>query len=264
MNPTILFIIVLIGLFAAICVVSYLLALSPAAQKRNKLNKQAKLDFKSARGTVHLELMREANRRNLQELDRCRAALDGARRRQADIEARRDHELRQTLEAYILQTRLREIPGIGQALAEQLRFLAQRDGGLRALRSASNRVYGIGETRQAAIDLWVAGCETQMPILLTGDFPGKADAQKRYTTALATSSAETGKLTAQVKMISTRLDRLRIEIEPLAQVTPAAFYRALSGSESLPENAERYLRGAFAEWEPVPEWFKEIVGGVSD
>ena len=47
MNPTILFIIVLIGLFAAICVVSYLLALSPAAQKRNKLNKQAKLDFKS-------------------------------------------------------------------------------------------------------------------------------------------------------------------------------------------------------------------------
>jgi len=263
MNPTILFIIVLIGLFAAICVVSYLLALSPAAQKRNKLNKQAKLDFKSARGAVHLELMREANKRNLQELHRCRSALDGARKRKADIEARRDHELRRTLEAHILQTRLREIPGIGQALAGQLQYLAQANGGLHALRLASGRVYGIGETRQASIDIWVAACEAQMPTLLAGEFPGKADIQRKATTDLAAVGVEIDKLTAQANAITARLDRLRVEIEPLAQITPAAFYRTLCGSESLPESVERYLRGAFAEWEPVPEWFKEIVGGVS-
>ena len=102
-----------------------------------------------------------------------------------------------------------------------------------------------------------------MPTLLAGEFPGKADIQKKSTTDLAAIGAEIDKLTAQANAITARLDRLRVEIAPLAQVTPAAFYRALRGSESLPENMEHYLRGAFAEWEPLPEWFKEIVGGVS-
>jgi hypothetical protein len=262
MNTMTLILIVLASLLI-LFVVLYLALISPAAQRRNKLRRQAKLDFKSARGAVHLELMREANNRNLQELHRCRSALDGARRRRADIEARRDHELRRTLEAHILQTRLREIPGIGQALAGQLQYLGQANGGLQALRLASGRVYGIGETRQAAIDIWVATCEAQMPILLAGEFPGKADIRGKATTDLAAVGAEIDKLTAQANAITARLDRLRVEIEPLGQVTSAAFYRALSGSESLPENVERYLRGAFAEWEPVPEWFKEIVGGAS-
>ena len=137
-------------------------------------------------------------------------------------------------------------------------------GACTLLRLASGRVYGIGETRQASIDIWVAACEAQMPTLLAGEFPGKADIQRKATTDLAAVGVEIDKLAAQANAITARLNRLRVEIEPLAQITPAAFYhraewfRELAGKcGALP--AWR----TFTEWEPVPEWFKEIVGGVS-
>jgi hypothetical protein len=57
---------------------------------------------------------------------------------------------------------------------------------------------------------------------------------------------------------------LQAEIESLAQVTSNAFYRALQSPDNFSEAVEHYLRGVFAEWEPVPDWFREIVEGVSD
>jgi hypothetical protein len=263
MNTTILITIVLVGLLV-VSGVLYFAALSPAAQERTKLRRRAGLDFRDARGATHLKLMREARERHLQAQKRCQSALDEAKKHQADVEARQTDDLRRALVDHILQTRLREIPGIGQALAGQLRWHAQNHGGLHSLRSASQHVTGIGETRQAAIDHWVAGCEVQMPTLLAEDFPGKADIQRRATADLAAIIPEIEKLTVEQTTIAARLDRLRSEIDPLEHVTPHAIYSVLHEPGSMSDVVERYLRGAFAEWEPVPDWFKEIVEGVSD
>lgn len=90
MNTAILIVIVQAGLLV-ICGVLYFAVLSPAAQERIKLRRQAKLDFRNARGAVHLKLMREANNRILQAQRHCRSSLDEARKRQTDIEARQDY-----------------------------------------------------------------------------------------------------------------------------------------------------------------------------
>ena len=154
MNTTILTVIILMGLLL-VSGALYFAVLSPTAQERIKYQRQAKLDFRNARGSVHLKLMREATDWHLQAQRRCRSTLDEAKKRQADAQARHDRELRQALEAQILQTRLREIPGIGPTLAAQLQWYAQNDKGLSSLRFASIHVSGIGDARQAAIDAWV-------------------------------------------------------------------------------------------------------------
>lgn len=263
MNTPILILIVT-AVLLVVFVVLYLTVISPAAQARNKLRRQARLDFQNARGTVHLKLMREAYDRHSQAHTQCQLSLDKAKRRKADVEARQGSELRKALEAHILQTRLREIAGIGETLAGQLRWHAQTHEGLDSLCAASQHVPGIGPTRQAAIDSWVTRYRMQMPALLTTEFPGKAAIVQKTTAELAEIGGGIEKLTAEEAVIAARLDRLRAEREPLERVTSATFYRAIRNPGSMPEDAERYLRGAFAEWEPVPDWFKDIVQGVAD
>lgn len=240
----------------------YWVALSPAAQKRNKLYQQARLDYRTARGGAHLKLMLDAYERLSRSHKECQSALDKANRHRSDVEARRDRELRTALETHIVQTRLREIPGVGQILAEQLRQHVQNHGGLDSLRKASQDVPGIGPSRQASIDHWVASQKAQMSAMLMADFPGKATIVQKAEAELAGANAEINKKTAELAALATRRDRLKAESAPLKQVAPADLYQALQNPEIAPKNVELYLRGIFAEWEPMPDWFKEIMEGA--
>ena len=256
-------IIILMGLIVAGLLTSsailYFTLLSPAAQERLKLGRQARLDYEHARGTAHLQMMRSAHARHLRAYQFCQDALENERRQQAAIHIKRDTDLWRALESHLLQTRLEEIPGIGPMLAAQLQQYAQMGRGLPSLRSASGRVPGIGYARQAAINAWVDSIEANKRTLLSGDFPGKVEIEKQAAAGLEAVGTRIGRLSAEESVQAARLDRLQCEINTLANVTPNTFYLALRGSAPDAEAVGRYLNGVFAAWEPVPDWFKECV-----
>lgn len=241
----------------------YLAVLSPAAQERARLRAQARLDYHSARGTAHLKMMRDAHEQYTRKYGRCQTALTAAQQQKSSIKSGGDQELQSTLETHILRTRLREIPTIGPALAEQLRLYAEGHGGLQSLSYASRYVTGIGDARQTAIDAWVSNYEKQKAALLAGDFPGKAEVLTRTAAQLAAVEAEITSLTKQEVALTEQLHRLRTEIAALESVSYNDFVRALQGPPAASDALDRYLRGVFPEWEPMPEWFKEIVEGAA-
>lgn len=225
---------------------------------------QAWFDYQSARGTAHLKLMRTARDRELQALKQCQSALTQATQRKANWGVERERKMRSALETYIITNRLGEIRGIGENLAWNLKAYALKHGGLVALRRASGNVSGIGPARQAAIDAWVTEYMTRMPFLLADDFPGKTEILEASREELPALSRLVEELTAMEAAIKERLDRLQAEMKPFDGVTPETFHRALQNPEALSDDLERYLLGVFAEWEPVPDWFKDIVEGASN
>ena len=48
-------------------------------------------------------------------------------------------------------------------------------------------------------------------------------------------------------------------MEPLEGIGVRDFLKAMRDPTHAPEEIEQYQRGVFAEWEAVPDWFKEIV-----
>lgn len=256
-------IIIAAAVLAALVIV-YVVALRPGAQLRRALGRRARIDFESARGAVHLELMCEARNRLEADERREQSALASAKRLKAGWAAGRDDQLRAALEDHVLDTKLRTIPGVGQWLETSLQVYAKSKGGLNALRHAEGHVPGIGPTRQMEIIFWLDALNGRMPDLLAGDFPGKAVIIAQAATELAELDVEIQKRTSNLAGIRAQLDKLKEEIEPLGQVTLAAFRQALEDPQAATEAVERYMRGAFAEWEPVPDWFKEVVGGVAE
>ena len=251
MNTTILILIAL-GSLLLLLLTLYLVLLSPSAQERRTLGRQAGLDFRNARGTAHLKLMRDARRQLSQAQTQCQASLDRAKKRRAECEASRDRKLRVALDEYTLKHRLREISGIGENLAWSLEYYAKQHGGISALRRAEGNISGIGPARQAAIEFWVAAYQSQVPKLLAEPFPGKAEIEQAVAKELGAMSEEIEKLTAEHAAITAKLDRLRTEIEPLERVRRKSLYEALRNPGAVSEDLERYLRGVFGEWEPVP------------
>lgn len=261
--------IIVLGVFALAGLLFILAALAlrvghSPVQERVTLQDQARFDYQSARGTAHLKLMRAARDRELQALKQCQSALTQATRRKANWGVEHDRKMRSALEEYILINSLDEIRGIGENLALDLAAYARKHGGLAALRRASGNVSGIGPARQSAIDAWVTGYLTQMPVLLAGDFPGKTEILQASREEFAALSREVEELTAREAVITKKLDRLRAEMKPFDWVTLETFYRALQNPEAPSDDLERYLLGVFAEWEPVPDWFKDIVEGASN
>lgn len=254
---------ILIAVAGIVAAVLYLAVFSPAAQAGARLRSRASLDFSNARGTLHLKMMRDAQAKHQRTIDSCEAALAAAQKQVSNIKAQRDEDLRKTLESHMLRTRLREIPGVGPTLSEQLREYAEAHGSARSLRSASQHLVGVGPARQAAIDAWLSNYEATESALLASEFPGKDEVQTQAKARLAEVGKEIKKLVAQKSAVSVKLDRLNAEIKPLASVSYSDFMRALQNEAAPPPELDHYLRGAFAEWEPVPDWFKECVGEVA-
>jgi len=107
-------------LLVAIVLVIYLAFLWPPEVKRRALMRQARQDYEEARGTAHRHLLQDALRRALESQAENRAT----RRLQAnklDI-LQLDHSaaLKTRLSEYIIQTRLQQVPGVGQKLKQQI------------------------------------------------------------------------------------------------------------------------------------------------
>ncbi len=208
--------------------------------------------------------MRAARDRLRTEERRERDALSAAEQRKRAVAANRDRALHKALECDLADKRLDDVPGIGYMLALSLSAYVRQWGGVDALRHASGNISGIGPARQAALNAWVDAVEAQMPALLAADFPDKARILHEVEQELASLDAEITAGSERLGELRSQLEQLEQEIEPLAHVTLDAFHQALQQPDAPAEGVERYLRGVFAEWEPVPDWFKEIVGGVAE
>lgn len=231
--------------------------LRPSARMQRAVLHQARLDYQDARGTAHLRLLHRG-RANL------RARIGVLAKEENDnqkilktLEAQEQEELRLTLERYIVQHYL-DIPGIGQKLRSDLVHIASQ-GRLDDLKYAHQRIYGIGEARQASINFWVQRWEERIPGMLQEDFPGKNEIAKDYAARRKNVLDRLSRLAAEKEPLEEILNLASVEIQRLEQVKPRHFQQILLTPGAVSTEVDHFIQGVFAEWEPMPAWFKEML-----
>lgn len=251
-------------LLAGILIVSavYFAFFRLAAARYWAIRKRAKLEHENARGTAHLRMLREARRSAWKVSRDCTRDLHDARRTLGQLEQEREKQLRQALERHIAYTYLAQVSGIGPMLRDRIFFSVFR-GHLRDLRRA-HVVRGVGEERQWAINVWVREYEARIPTLLNGPFPGKDQTTRRFSGEKKALETKVEGLTARVANLEAQIARMSEAMEPLQGVGVKDFVRVLRDPTCTSEQIDRYLQGVFAEWEPVPDWFKEVAAQESD
>jgi len=230
---------------------------SAQVKLRRSLSQQAVRDYKNARGAFHLELMTSARDRLNTQYDDCNEQISSDKHFLSALGAKQRNELRRTLSNHIVATRLIDVPGIGHKLSTKITRSVYH-GSLSDLRNAY-RVYGVGETRQYDINRWVNAYEQLIPQLLQQDFPGKHGIIENYAARRRGSEESLDRLTVQAGELKRQLDHLTSEIERLQQVTSKDFVNAVRGEHVDQQALDHYQRGAFAEWEAMPDWFKTTV-----
>jgi hypothetical protein len=221
------------------------------------VNKIARQEFELARGTAHVKLLRDARGRCIEKMKLFQKKKISLEEESRKVTNRSQVQLKKTLHRHLVETRLCEVPGIGpitkQVLISRI-FVSE----LSDLRRASN-LPGIGETKQFAINKWVAKYEAKIPELLIGDFPGKIKIEgetNQQTKAIHEKIQETESqrisFEKQVVLIDDTLKGFNV-------VTVEDFIQArLNQGQSKPQ-IDFYIRGVFAEWETPPDWFNEII-----
>ncbi len=96
-----------------LCLLILVAAFSPSARRKRALNGQAKEDYKVARGTQHLIILRHARDQLNQKARTLSSQISSSQAQVRQLEQRRDAILQQQLGLYIAENHLSEIPGIG-------------------------------------------------------------------------------------------------------------------------------------------------------
>lgn len=216
---------------------------------------RARRAFARARGSLHVPLLREAQERLEGELRRSEDGLAAVLQARARIQAACDEELVTALSHHLVSTRLGEVSGIG--IKDQADILsAVFDRNLEDLRSA-HWVLGLSEGRQQALNAWILAYRRQFPALLQEDFPGKAEVVDRYRRPLAELDAQLAELRAERDDVVALRDAVGAALARLWTVTAHDYARALRDPADAAAAAAvaAYERGAFALWEPMPDWF---------
>jgi len=117
---------------------------------------------------------------------------------------------------------------VGPVLVQRLYwYVEQSRHGLTALRKATIHVKGIDARHQGALNVRVKRYEVQRSSLLLSNFPGTAEIERKYTEGYRKVCSKIETLTSQEKALTQEITYLETRIEPLKQVRPRHFYRAL-------------------------------------
>jgi hypothetical protein len=249
-------VVILIAIGGIACFLAFLGVL-PWLVREAEITRKARTDYQLCRGTQHVRQLRAA-------IVRHRSATKRIREKQQDIEQQLQNlgkyetlELHKALCTYIVQTRLTEVAGVGKRLKERI-ITTCFDGTLESLRRASV-VRGVGQEKMMAINIWINQVRDELPFLLKHDFPGKGEIKKKYSEQRRqlNKSLEPVKKTCEeaTKLLAIAESKLK----KLEQVGVADFRRALHGDAVAAKRVGLYSQGAFAEWEPVPAWYREII-----
>ncbi|MCU0520982.1 MAG: hypothetical protein MUF84_09850 [Anaerolineae bacterium] len=226
-----------------------------ALWQRLTLRRRARRAHAEARGSLHVPMLREAQGRLEGELQRCSDALGAVEKACARIEAARDEELITALSHHLVLTRLAEVSGIGMKdHADILREVFDRN--LEDLRSA-HWILGLSEGRQRAINDWILSYRRQFPRLLQEDFPGRNEVLARYRRPLGELEAQIAELRAERDEVQRLRECVGAALARLWPVTADDFAAAMRdpADASAADAVACYEKGAFALWEPMPDWF---------
>ncbi len=246
----------------------------PAAPRRPKglrllwqrliLRRQARRDYENARGTLHVEMLRKAQARLDVASSKWQAELQAVERERAALQAQCDEELVRLLSRYLVLTRLDEVRGMApKTKADIIRDVF--DDHLEDLRSAQ-WVAGVSEGCQRAINDWILHYRRQFPALLEEDFPGRRQVMGRYEARLERFDVRLRVLRARVDDLVALRERVGQALARLWPVTVQDFVTAARDpTDATAYTAvQGYLRGVFAEWEPMPEWFRRACTVAED
>lgn len=216
---------------------------------------QARNAYKSARGTHHRTLLNAALKQQQQLQKAAQMEIAVIERKLLQLQKQEQVALDGELQKWIATTQLREVPGIGAKRYEQLMHNVF-NGRLDDFLHAKNRVPGIGEATQAALNRWVYNYKQRLPGLMLGDFPGKLPITSAYAQKREVLLTEQRALETRIVALIAAQDPIECELAWLNQVNLRAFQQTYKREDP---QVDRYMLGVFAEWEKMPEWFRSVM-----
>jgi hypothetical protein len=231
--------------------------------KQRKLKRLASAEFEQARGTAHRQLLEAAAHPLNAQIREFQRLIQAANKQKRDYLEIRDRKLRSNVAQWLVETRLQEVHGIGNTLKSEI-IRTVFHGDLNDLRQAY-RVDGVGPERQEAINHWITHYQKQIPYYLTKYFPGKEEILQEYERAVLAQDRLIQEYEAAQKPIKERLVPINRELSWLKEVKAKDFFQAYQDPEfERGDEIDRYFRGVFAEWEPMPDWFRAEVRSGAD
>jgi hypothetical protein len=210
-----------------------------------------------ARGSIHLKHIRNSLKilnKNITNLDKEKQKLEQDLHK---LKQRTSERLLNALSKHIVATRLSEIEGIGPILRDRI-ILNCFDGTLGSLKKAY-RIEGIGAIKIRSISRWLEEVEQEIPQLLKYDFPNKM-------TIIEECKRDEHEINEQLRNISERSapmneikKKAMEEKNRLSVVDSSHFRKSYQLNTEASEMVNQYLIGVFAEWEPMPMWFRILI-----
>jgi hypothetical protein len=228
----------------------------PKARRRRKLHAWAEQEYRNSRGTSHLGMLRNSHKvltekRNKYQLESSNLNLeliDNNKTEQIECENAIVHDL--------VMHHL-NIPGIGPSLAQQIQRSVFR-GKLEDLR-IHKLLMELGQNRQKAITSWVNLQSTRIPELQDSGFPGKLEIQEKYRRKNQLLKDNISSIESEIVRLNILIDIIEKEIKRLDRISIHDFRDAII-DKSIDQSAlEHYVTGVFAEWEPMPDWFRDAL-----
>lgn len=231
--------------------------LFPSIEFRLKLWLKARDDYRTARGTMHLNLLKECLSNLRLKIKETTNDLESAKQYRTDLVNEKKKELEVAATIYLVNLEFTSIPGIGPVLKDRV-MRTCFDGTLQSLRRAWT-VYGIGEERAYAIAVWVNQAQRKLPLILEGKFPGKDEINKKYDQL----ERETDQYIMNTEMLLRDMLELKKratnELKRLEKVKISTFLKSYKGDSDASKDVTNYLLGSFPEWGRIPDWFKTLI-----
>lgn len=226
-------------------------------KKKRVLQKIARHDFEDARGTAHAKLLKESRETKLQELRYVEKQISKYQKERQKIYDQDQKELLRALERHLVFDRLNEVPGIGQKYHHELATQVFRTS-ITDLRRA-NQIPGIGENKQYEIDKWISYYQSQIPEMIKKDFPGKAEIVKNSIQIINEIDNFLIKMNSVKKELEEKIKSIDTVLTDLCHVSVNDFINLRLAPEQKNPKVDQYLIGLFPEWEPMPDWFKNLM-----
>lgn len=223
-------------------------------QVKREMQMQAGQLYTTARGTQHKTFLQDGQDRVQARLKSLKQQLDNQADKLDRFKSARKKKIEDYWAVKIVNSRLMEVPGIGPTRRYQL--MEHFDGTLDSLFGADKLVNGIGHQTAYVLNNWIIDREEEIEGLIMQPFAGRAELIADDEKEIAALEKSRKSLKKQVTRFEKLATEIKHAIEPLEKVSKERFVAAYLGQEAW---ANDYVQGVFAEWEPVPDWFQEMM-----
>jgi len=246
------------SIYAVVILLLCGIILSPEIINYLTISSQGYKDYRLCRGTQHLK--------------QIRASLKILKQKIKDLVSQKNHleksieenitlkvsKLRKALVTHLVETELDSVDGIGSKLKSAI-IRTCFDGTLQSLHRVQGRVYGIGDSKQWALLQWAKGIELRLPGLLVNDFPGREKINEEHAKKDNELKNELEKINKELGSLSDLKNIATSVEERLGKIRPRHFTSAYKDNKESSAFVNEYIKGAFPEWAPMPNWFKTLI-----